>query len=198
MYVRQLNTLHSIHTDNPVFGNAKDNYRKQVEDASRFLTEEEGQMLQQILEVLPEGDRLVHCDAHPKNVMIQNGEMLWIDMEQMAVGHPVYDLISIAVVLNGMRTDEMIMNICGMDNATVAKLKDCFIRKYFKTEDPEMIQKYGSILNGLRLIRAVLAIGFTSKNTEEFRPAIIAMARQVFFPNIQNIIGGVKYLVNTI
>ena len=198
MYVEQLNLLHSTHTDNPVFGNAKDNYRKQVEDASKYLTEEEGQMLQQVLDALPEGDRLVHCDAHPKNIMIQNGEMLWIDMEQMATGHPIYDLISIAVVLNGMRTDEMTIGICGMDNATVGMLKDSFIRKYFMTEDPEMIGKYASMLDALRLIRAVFAIGFTSKNTEEYRPAIIEMARKVFFPNIQNIIGGVKFLVNTI
>lgn len=197
-YVEQLNLLHSVRTDNPVFSNAKDNYRKQVADASKFLTEEEGKMLEQILEVLPEGDRLVHCDAHPKNIMIQNGEMLWIDMEGMSVGHPIYDLISIAVVLNGMRTDEMTIGICGMDNQTVQKLKDCFIRKYFKTEDPQMIQKYASMLDALRLIRAVFAIGFTSKNTEQFRPAIIEMARQVFFPNIQNIIGGVQYLVNTL
>ena len=129
-YVEQLNTLHAVHTDNPVFGNAKDNYRTQVENASKFLTEEEGKMLEQILDVLPEGDRLVHCDAHPKNIMIQNGDMLWIDMEGMATGHPIYDLISIAVVLNGMRTDEMSLGICGMDNQTVLKFKDCFIRKF--------------------------------------------------------------------
>ena len=198
MYIEQLNQLHAVHTDNPAFGNAKENYRKQVEAASKFLTEEEGKMLEQILEVLPEGDRLVHCDAHPKNIMIQNGDMLWIDMEGMSVGHPIYDLISIAVVLNGMRTDEMTIGICGMDIQTVRKLKDCFIRKYFKTEDPEMIQKYGSMLDSLRLIRAVFAIGFTSKNTEEFRPAIIEMARKVFFPNIQKIAGGVQFLVNTL
>lgn len=197
-YVEQLNTLHAVHTDNPVFGNAKDNYRTQVENASKFLTEEEGKMLEQILDVLPEGDRLVHCDAHPKNIMIQNGDMLWIDMEGMATGHPIYDLISIAVILNGMRTDEMSLGICGMDNQTVLKFKDCFIRKYFKTEDPEAVQRYSSMIDALRLIRAVLAIGFTSKNTEEFRPAIIGMARQVFFPNIQKIAGGIQHLVNTL
>ena len=197
-YIEQINFLHSIHTDNPVYGSAKDSYRKQVEAASKYLTEEEGELLKQILEALPEGDRLVHGDAHPKNIMIQNGEMLWIDMEGMSVGHPIYDLISIAVILNGMRTDEMSVGICGMDNTVVKVFKDCFIRKYFKTEDPEMIQKYGGMLDGLRLIRAVFAIGFTSENTEKFRPAIIDMARQYFFPNVQKIIGGIKFLVNTI
>lgn len=197
-YIEQLNHLHSIRTDNPIFGSAKENYRNQVANASKFLTGEEGELLKLILEALPEGDRLVHCDAHPKNLMIQNGEMLWIDMEQMSAGHPIYDLISIAVILNGMRTDEMIMGIAGMNNATVALLKDCFIRKYFKTEDPEMIQKFGSMLDGLRLIRTVFAIGFTSSNTEKFRPAIIEMARQVFFPNIHNIIAGINYLTSVV
>lgn len=197
-YIAQLNTLHATRTDNPVFGSAKDNYRKQVEDASKYYTEEEALLLHKILEVLPEGDCLVHCDAHPKNIMIQNGEMLWIDMEQMALGHPIYDIISIAVVLNGMNNDEMTMNICGMDNATVAKMKDCFIRKYFKTEDPEMIQKFSSLFDVLRLIRAVFAVGFTSQNTEKYRPSIIAMSRQAFFPNIERIVAGLKFLVDTI
>jgi hypothetical protein len=125
--------------------------------------------------------------------------MLWIDMEGMAVGHPIYDLISISAVLNGIRNDDQVtMGICGMDVATVLKFKECFIKKYFKTEDPQMIQRYSSMIDSLRLIRAVLAISFTSKNTEEFRPMIIQTARQVFFPNLQNIIGGVKFLVNSL
>ena len=197
-YVEQLNLLHAVHTDNPAFGSAKASFAKQVEAASKHLTEEEGELMKQILDVLPEGDRLVHCDAHPKNIMIQNGEMLWIDMEGMSVGHPIYDLISIAVILNGMRTDEMAMGICGMDNATVKLFKDCFIRKYFKTDDPAMIQKMGGLLDGLRLIRAVFAIGFTTSGTEKYRSAIIDMARQHFFPNIQKIAGGIKFLVNSL
>ena len=197
-YVAQLNQLHSTRTDHPIFGSAKAFYTKQVADASKYFTEEEGEQLKLILEALPEGDRLVHCDAHPKNLMIQNGEMLWIDMEGMSVGHPIYDLISIAVIINGMRTDEMILGIAGMTNATVAIMREHFIRKYFKTDDPEMVAKYVKMLDALRLIRTVFAIGFTSKNTEKYRPAIIEMSRQVFFPNIQNIVAGVKFLVNTV
>ena len=197
-YVAQLNRLHATRSNHPIFGSAKAAYTKQLADASKYFTEEEGEQLKLILEALPEGARLVHCDAHPKNLMIQNGEMLWIDMEGMSLGHPIYDLISIAVIINGMRTDEMILGIAGMTNATVAIMKNHFIRKYFKTEDPEMIERYGKMLDALRLIRTVFAIGFTSKNTEKYRPAIIEMSRQVFFPNIQNIVAGVKFLVNTV
>ena len=198
-YIAQLNLLHSIHTDNPVFGSMKDNYRMQVENASKHLTEEEGKMLEMVLDALPEGDILVHGDAHTKNIMIQNGEMLWIDMEGMSAGHPIYDLISIAAVLNGVRNDDkMTMGICGMDVATVLKFRQCFVKKFFKTEDPEMLQRYDSMIEALRLIRAVFAIGFNSQNTAQVRPLIIQVARQAFFPNIEKIVGAVKYLVNTL
>ena len=196
-YIEQITKLHSIHTDNPIFGNIKDNYRMQVKNASQYLTEEEGKMLEMVLDALPEGDTLVHGDAHTKNIMIQNGEMLWIDMEGMSAGHPIYDLISIAAVLNGVRNDDrMTMGICGMDVATVLKFRQCFVKKYFKTEDPEMIQRYDSMIEALRLIRAVFAIGFNSQNTAQVRPLIIQVARQSFFPNIEKIVGGVKYLVS--
>lgn len=61
-----------------------------------------------------------------------------------------------------------------------------------------MIARYESILNSLRLIRTIFAIGFTSPGTEKYRPAIIELARQVFFPNITGIVAGIKYLVSVI
>ena len=85
-----------------------------------------------------------------------------------------------------------------MDVATVLKFRQCFVKKYFKTEDPEMIQRYDSMIEALRLIRAVFAIGFNSQNTPQMRPLIIQVARQAFFPNIEKIVGAVKYLVNTL
>lgn len=197
-YIAQLNALHAIHTDNPVFGSAKDDYCQQVKNASKYLSEEEGQLLQQILDVLPEGDCLVHCDAHPKNLMIQNGEMIWIDMEKISVGHPIYDLISIAVTINSMTNPELAMKITGMTVPLLERLNDCFIRTYFNTDDPAKIKRYNDVFNSMRLVRTVFAIGLSSSNTEKYRPAIIEMARKVFFPNISNIALAIKMLVQEI
>lgn len=197
-YVEELNALHSIHTDNPIFGSAKELYRIQVENTVKYLTEEEGKLLYRILDVLPDGDRLVHCDAHPKNLMVKNNDMMWIDMEQISTGHPIYDLISIAVILKGMKDEEIARGISGMDIKTLNAMNDCFIRKYFKTDDPVAIEQYNNVFTSMRLIRSVFAIGFRSRNTELLRPQIIAMAREVFFPNIENIIAGLQGLISSI
>lgn len=195
-YIKQLRALHSIHSNNPIFGRAKDEYRSQLEATSKYLTEEEVASLYQILEVLPDGDTLVHCDAHPKNLMISENEMLWIDMEKISVGHPIYDLISIAVVLKGLRGEEMSRQIAGMSVERLQALSDKFIRKYFNTDDEERIMRYNSIFSGMSLIRTVFAIGNGSPSTVSLRPRIIEMVREHFFPNVPNIVNGIKYLLS--
>ena len=197
-YVDLLKSIHATEAEEGDFPDMRETALGWADFVADYLPEAEGKKLRAMVEALPKQNTMMHGDYHTNNIMIQNGEMLWIDMEQISYGHPIYDLISIAVVLNGMRTDEMMIGIAGMDNATVARLKGCFIRKYFKTEDPEMIARFGKMFDALRMIRAIFAIGFTSSNTEQYRPAIIEMARQHFFPNIQNIVGGVKYLVSVI
>lgn len=197
-YVESLKSLHAIHTDNPIFGNAKEDYRKQIEMTAKYLNEEEVALMYQVLDALPDGNRLVHCDAHPKNLMIQNGEMLWIDMELMSTGHPIYDLISIAVVVKGLTNEELAKAVSGMSVSTLEKLNTCFIRKYFNTEDPEMIERIDKLMNMLRLIRMIFVIGKNTPNSEKHRPAVLQYSRTYFFPKVQEIIGGIKYLLSII
>ena len=61
-----------------------------------------------------------------------------------------------------------------------------------------MIERYSKIIDALRLIRAVFSLGFTTANTLQFRDAIIGVARQALFPNLQNIVGGIKYMISEI
>lgn len=197
-YVAHLKALHSIHTDNPNFGESKDVYRSQIEKTVNYVTEEEAAMLYKMLDAIPGGDVLVHGDAHPKNVMIQGEELTWIDMEMMGVGHPICDLISIAVVTKNVTNEELAINNSGMTLDTLKKFNECFLRKYFNTEDPEEIAKYDNIMEMLRLVRMVFVIGHDSPHTVLLRPRIIEAARQHFFPRLDQIIAGVKYLASLI
>lgn len=197
-YVAHLKALHSIHTDNPQFGEAKDVYRAQIERTINYVTEEEAAMLYKMLDAIPGGDVLVHGDAHPKNVMIQGEELTWIDMEMMGVGHPISDLISIAVVIKNVTNEPLALSNSGMNLENLKRFSDCFIEKYFNTKDPAEIAKYDSLMEMLRLVRMVFVIGHDSPHTVQYRPLIIEAARQHFFPRVDQIIAGVKYLASII
>lgn len=85
-----------------------------------------------------------------------------------------------------------------MSVATLEKLNTCFIRKYFGTEDPAMIERLDALMNMLRLIRMIFVIGKNTPNSEKHRPAVLQFSRAYFFPKVQEIIGGIKYLVSII
>lgn len=195
-YVAQLKALHRIHTDNPVFESAKVFFNNMLKTVANFLTEDEVAKMQMVLDAMPEGDILQHGDAHSKNIMVQGEEMFWIDMEMMSVGHPIYDLIAIAVVIKISTGDESSLKIAGMDMANLDKFRKCFIKKYFEIEKEEDFAKFDKMMDMLRLVRRAFAIGIDSPLIAQNRPKMIEAMRTYFFPRVEQIVGVIKYMVS--
>ena len=60
-----------------------------------YLPEEAGKKLVSLVEAVPHDDHMIHGDYHTKNLELQNDEVLLIDMDTLAVGHPIFELASI-------------------------------------------------------------------------------------------------------
>ena len=56
------------------------------------LPEEAGRKLLALVEAVPHDDHMIHGDYHTKNLELQNDEVLLIDMDTLAVGHPIFEL----------------------------------------------------------------------------------------------------------
>ena len=57
-----------------------------------YLPEEAGSRLVSLVEDVPHDDRMIHGDYHTKNIVLQNGEVLLVDMDTLSVGHPIFEL----------------------------------------------------------------------------------------------------------
>lgn len=85
--------MHNIEV--PSGGNvpsALDRDRQQVNHIRRYFSRENVDMLLNILDSIPEGNRLLHLDLQTKNVMVQDDELMLIDMGEVGYGHPLIDL----------------------------------------------------------------------------------------------------------
>ena len=58
------------------------------------LSEEQFDKLYSLISAVPEDEHLVHGDYHLKNIMLQNGESLLIDMDTLCHGHPIFEMAS--------------------------------------------------------------------------------------------------------
>ena len=59
-----------------------------------YLPEEAGDKLCALVNAVPHDDHMIHGDYHTKNVELVGDEVLLIDMDTLAVGHPVFELAS--------------------------------------------------------------------------------------------------------
>ena len=71
---------------------ALEHERKQIEHIRRYFPEESIDMLLNIIDSIPKGNRLLHLDLQTKNAMVQDDELMLIDMGEVSYGHPVLDL----------------------------------------------------------------------------------------------------------
>lgn len=93
MYADLFKQMHEIEV--PEDGNipsAVQHERQQIEHIRRYFPEESISMLLCILDSIPESNQLLHLDLQTKNVMVQDGQLMLIDMGEVGYGHPLLDL----------------------------------------------------------------------------------------------------------
>lgn len=140
-YAQTLKQLHETHVAEGALSSTKELYRERIEGLREFMTDEEVETLHRINNAIPEADTVVHGDYHPKNVMIQDGEIILIDMADLTVGHPLYDLGSMTLT-HVLPSDPTIAGITGMDAQVVRKLWGLFLMNYLGTTDPKTIEMF--------------------------------------------------------
>ena len=93
MYAQLFKQLHSIHVPlNSVIPSALEAEVKAVKHIGRYFNAADIDLLLRVVDCIPAGDRLLHCDLQTKNAMMQNGELMLIDMGEVGYGHPLVDL----------------------------------------------------------------------------------------------------------
>ena len=94
MYVELLKKIHSTEVkpeDMPDMREVALDWAKFLKD---YLPEKNAEKLVALVAAVPVDHHMMHGDYHIKNVMLQNGEVLLIDMDTLCQGHPVFELAS--------------------------------------------------------------------------------------------------------
>ena len=160
-YARTMKQLHTTHVAQGALSSTKELYRARIEGLRAYMTDEEVDTLLRINDAIPESDTVVHGDFHPKNVMIQNGELVMIDMADLTVGNPLYDLGSMALS-HQIPSDERIETITGLKADMVHRLWYLFLVNYLETEDPRTIEMFSRKVMVVGLMKMASAMAFSS------------------------------------
>ena len=140
-----------------------------------YLPQEAWQKLHDLVAAVPEQRTMLHGDYHTKNVMLQNGEVILIDMDTLCTGHPVFELASVYNAFVGFsELDHSVsMAFQGLDHDTCAAIWDKTLRLYFDTDDEAFLRaraEQAMLIGYTRLMRRL--IRRKGLETEEGKRAI--------------------------
>lgn len=89
-----LKLIHSREVHSDILPDMKETALNWAEFLEDYLPADQFEKLYSLISAVPEDDHLMHGDYHVKNIMLQNGEILLIDMDTLCHGHPVFELAS--------------------------------------------------------------------------------------------------------
>ena len=126
-----------------------------------YLPKESGDKLLALVEEIPHDDHMIHGDYHTKNVELVGDEVLLIDMDTLAVGHPIFELASMynAYIGYGEYDHSIIKSFLGFDFETAKNFWRKVLSAYLGTEEKEKIlqvENKARILGYTRMIRRLI------------------------------------------
>ena len=123
-----------------------------------YLPETAGKKLLSLIDAVPHDDHMIHGDYHTKNLELTNDEVLLIDMDTLAVGHPIFELGSVYNSFVGYSEydHEVIKRFQGFDREMGLIFWKKTLSAYLGTDAPEAIKDVedkARIIGYTRMIR---------------------------------------------
>lgn len=158
LYVDLLKQIHSTIVNPEDMPDQRDVVIDWAKFVMNYLPEDKGQKLLRMVEEVPVNHHMMHGDYHIKNVMMQNGEVLLIDMDTLCQGHPVFELASVFNAYIGFSAldHNVSKNFLGIDYDTSVKIWKKTLPLYLGTKDPAIIddvEKKSMLVGYTRLLR---------------------------------------------
>ena len=140
-YSDLLKKIHGTLVPEGQLPNIKPKYVGYMKVTKDHLPQGYGDKLVSLVEAIPEDNHMIHGDYHTKNVELVGDEVLLIDMDTLAVGHPIFELSSMynAYVGFSERDHNIIKEFQGFDFETSNKFWHKVLARYLGTDDEAVI-----------------------------------------------------------
>ena len=196
-YLRELRRFHETKADPGDFVSAKELYLEKIRALyeTDWYSPEELRKMERLVQSVPDRDTLIYGDYHPKNILVKNGELCFVDLGDICLGHPVFDFAMIANT-----------------HYIIPSVNPSYAEKYFAVQPKLMLQLWsdlfhryfsGTSLESQKTVKrgimafAVLRQGLSPADGRVFPKEIlkenVAAARKRLLPDIDSITGSIDW-----
>ena len=143
MSIDLLRLIHSLTVKQSIVPEIRDTALSWAVFLKDYLPEEHFEKLFALIEAVPEDMHMIHGDYHFRNIMVQNGESLLIDMDRLSRGHPIFDLAAMynAYCGFGYADPGFVENFLGIPYAAAAAIWRRSLECYLDTRDEARLRE---------------------------------------------------------
>lgn len=195
---RLLRDIHSAEFEPGTFPDVLTQWREFVEAlyAHEAISLNDRDMLNAILDRIPQRNTFIHYDYHPKNIMLQGDELMLIDIADSVLGYPAIDFSSLyflAVMVAPMmkNSGRSIKDIIGLPDDMAMGFWNGILRGYFGTDDDAKIQEYTRAFEDYSVIRAVISM---ARRVNEPNFARVKLGMTPFIERIPAVFDSLKHI----
>ncbi len=154
MYVGLCRRLHSIEASRETFPDAVELACGYI-DACDVFNDAQRAAVRDLLLRAERKNTLIHWDLHPGNIMMQGDEPCLIDMGDVAIGTPFFDLGQIKQVLYYYARMGLCHRIIGLNDEIAPRVWQLFIGKYLGHPAPDEFAALDGKINFFRAVKNV-------------------------------------------
>lgn len=159
-----LKRIHSIEAPAGRLPDIKNTVLGWAKGLGDFVPPEAKEKIESMILAVPDRGSLLHGDYHPKNIMLQNGEALVIDMDTLAVGDPIFELCSIYNAFLGFSEYDhnAVREFQGFDREISERFYRAALKEYLGTSSETKLREVtdkARVLSYTRLISRSLRHG---------------------------------------
>ncbi|MFA7002939.1 MAG: anti-sigma factor antagonist [Verrucomicrobiia bacterium] len=152
MYVGFCKQIHAIAGDPNTFPDAVTLACGYIDACGLFNDSQRAAIKERLLRAERQ-NTLIHWDLHPGNIMMQGDSPCLIDMGDMAIGTPYFDLGQIKQVLHYYAGMGLCQKIIGLDDAIALRVWSKFVPIYFGNPAPDELSAIEENINFYRAIK---------------------------------------------
>ena len=162
-YAELLRKIHSTEVPKGKLSSQKKVAQRWAEGVKPYFDEDKAKKIKDLVDAIPETDTMIHGDCHTKNIVLSGDEVLLIDMDTLAVGHPILELAQMYVSYIGFAEydHEVIRRFQGYSFEIAEEFWKKTLKAYLGTDDDKKVE---DAENKIRLLAYVRLIDWSRRH----------------------------------
>ncbi|MBQ8966927.1 aminoglycoside phosphotransferase family protein [Ruminococcus sp.] len=184
-----LKKLHSTEFEKGALRDGRTLIRDEVKKCIELgvYNKQQAERVTKLIEDIPYRNTFIHHDFHPGNLMLQNGGIMLIDIDDAGLGHPIIDLASMYLVYVTAAKTNWKVNENDISKQQYALLWDTILKDYFGTDSPAELKEIYRTIKGYSLVRLIKGVAVKKEIPSIIRKPFVANSKRQLFSMIDTL-----------